>query len=500
MPDQDARSDVDKMVQACTERLGPPSDWKPFPGYPNSLALSVLDAIWSINARYVITRGVIERYVVRRRWQGDPEEDGLPELLAFYEAMGGVDHFIDEVGTRNRVSTQPGAVRKGDAVHRAAVALHDLGIDTAAQFREADGSTLGDQAKQAWLDIPGQGSGISWRYLRMLTGLPDVKPDRMVLRFVAGVLDVEESAVGLDQAVGLVEATAQRFDIDPPALDHEIWEYQSGKRGAHDPVSQRDVIAALAHSFVGAAFPALAEDHIVPPPRHHPFIHVGRDYSGPDVNGTEFAALEEALNAAYPERFSDPMTKPHPEFSNTYIFSFLEGCVARCADAEDGVFDADTPPVEESVEELLGVLDASEYTMTCCRAASQLVPVTGAPVTIVDVTIYADAGEPDELLRRSVHLIPAGPSALNREIPRFYDPPSSLLVTRGSTKLDPSRLWVSATSVVARRTSARATSEESGRTWLVFAHLANWFTLLAMLVKTSRARCTSLCARRRSAD
>src|ERR1700677_4698566 len=71
---------------------------------------------------------------------------------------------------------------------------------------------------------------------------------------------------------------------------------------------------------------------------------------------------------------------------------------------------------------------------------------------------------------------------------------------RGSPKLDPSRLWVSATSVVARRTSSRATAKVAGSAWLVFAHLANWFTLLAMLVNTSRARCASACARRRSAD
>lgn len=194
-------ADLAALASACRERLNPSSQWKPFDGYPGSLALCVLDAIWSINVRYPVTRGVIGRYRNQRRWQGNPEEDGLPELLAVYDRLGGVDAFIEQVGTRNRVATQSDAMCKGDAVLLAATALHDLGIDTADQFRDADGTTLGDQARKAWLAIPGQRSGISWRYLRMLAGLPDVKPDRMVVRFIASALGVEESTITTHRAV-----------------------------------------------------------------------------------------------------------------------------------------------------------------------------------------------------------------------------------------------------------------------------------------------------------
>ena len=146
--------DVAKVVRICEGRLNPAAEWMPFEGYPGSLALCVLDAIWSINARYPITRGVIQRYRGQRRWQGNPDEDGLPELLAFYGAVGGVDSFIDTVGTRNRVSTQPGAMRKGEAVFLAATALRDLGVDTAEQFRSADGTPLGEQVRDAWHRFP----------------------------------------------------------------------------------------------------------------------------------------------------------------------------------------------------------------------------------------------------------------------------------------------------------------------------------------------------------
>jgi hypothetical protein len=120
--------DLAQVVRACEGLLSPPAEWKPFEGYPGSLALCVLDAIWSVNARYPIVRGVIQRYRNQWRFQGSPDEDGLPELLAMYDALGGVDLFIDEVGIRNRVSTQPGAMYKGEAVFRAATELHNLGV------------------------------------------------------------------------------------------------------------------------------------------------------------------------------------------------------------------------------------------------------------------------------------------------------------------------------------------------------------------------------------
>jgi len=435
--------DVAKAVRACEARLNPSAEWKPFEGYPGSLALCVLDAIWSISARYPITRGVIQRYRDRRRWQGNPDEDGLPELLAFYSAIGGVDSFIDIVGTRNRVSTQPDAMRKGEAVFRAATALHDLGVDTAGQFRSADDTPLGEQVRDAWCAIPGQGSGISWRYLRMLAGLPDVKPDRMVIRFLASALDVDESSIDADRAVALVQATAQHFDVEQRALDHEIWEYQSGRRAGHDQVSERDQLADLTRSFIGAAFPALEERHVIPTPPYHPYVQVGRDYFGEDVSGPELEELEAMLQVMYPERFADPLTREHAEFPHFYTFSFLEGAIRRCAGAGDDRYEPDTPAVQESVDEIIRVLDSPEYTMTCCRAMSHLTTKGIEPVAIGDITIYPESSTRD-LLERTRDFIPTAGSAFNRERPFFYDPPHSLIVT-GTQTTEPDPYGVAAT-------------------------------------------------------
>ena len=420
--------DLAQVVRACEELLNPPAEWKPFEGYPSSLALCVLDAIWSVNARYPVVRGVIQRYRTQRRFQGNSDEDGLPELLAFYAAIGGAGSFIDEVGTRNRVSTQPGAIYKGEAVFRAATELHNLGVDTTEQFRLADGTQLGDQAKDAWCAIPGQRSGVSWRYLRMLAGLPDVKPDRMVIRFLATALGVEERSVASDRAVALVQAAAEHFGVDQRALDHEIWEYQSGKRSGHDKISERDQLAELARSFIGAAFPALEKLHVIPTPFHHPWVQVGRDYAGADVSGPELAELEAMLQVMYPERFGDPLTEQHPEFPHFYTFSLLEGAIRRYAGTGDDHYEPGAAAVQESIDEFIHVLDSPKYTITSCRAMSHVTTRGTEPVTIGDITIYPETPTRD-LLEQMRDLIPAAGSAFNRERPFFYDPPHSLIVT-----------------------------------------------------------------------
>lgn len=117
--DRDANST--RLVAYCRANLPPQEDWEPFIGYPDSLALAVTDAIWSMGARYAITRGVIQRYAAyRRSLGGNPEHDGLRELVQVYEQLGGSDQFIDAIGTRNRVSTARGASRKGEVVLEAA--------------------------------------------------------------------------------------------------------------------------------------------------------------------------------------------------------------------------------------------------------------------------------------------------------------------------------------------------------------------------------------------
>jgi hypothetical protein len=420
--------DLDKVLTACKERLPAPTTWSAPPGYPDSLALAVLDAVWSIGIRYATTRGVVARYTMQRRFAGgDATHDNLTDLLALYDRLGGTDAFTATIGTMNRVSTQPGAALKGEAVHQAATALHNLGIDTATQFRQAQGTDLEARAETAWRAVPGQRSGISWRYLRMLLGLPDVKPDRMVKRFIATALGTEEQQLSTDRVVRLVQAAAAHHGAQQQALDHEIWKYQTSASDTHGTETDAD-LKTLAHTFIGRAFPVLAQQHVIPVSVMQPSVRVGHDYQGSDLmSEPEFAALESALEQAYPARFSEPLTRPHAEFANGYIFSLLEAAIARCA-LEGGSFDPDSAPVAKSVAELIAVLDTDEYTLHVCRAVSHITTAGDEPVQIGDITVFPETTSRD-LIRRTQLLIPAVPTAFGGDVPFIYAPPHALVTT-----------------------------------------------------------------------
>ena len=426
--------DLGRVLAACAEKLPPPSAWSAFAGYPDSLALAVIDAIWSVGIRYTTTRGVVTRYTAYRRLAGaDAATDGLTELLGVYDLLGGTDAVIDHFGTRHRVSTRPGAALKGEAVHQAATALHTLGIDTAAQFRTSQDTGLGLRAEAAWKAVPGQGSGISWRYLRMLLGIADVKPDRMVKRFITSALGPDEQPLSDDQVVDLVKATAAHHGVDPRALDHEIWKHQTTAPPAAATAAGAEHLVSLAQAFASRAFPILRAQHVLPVSRFRPLLRVGHHYQGSDVmNQPEFRELEAALNGAYPERFAEPMTRDNAEFANSYIFGFLEAAIARCA-YDGGTFESDSTSVAEASAELIAALDSKEHTLHCCRAVSHITTTGPEPVRIGDVTIYPEAASrPRDLAKRAHDHVPGIATAFSGDLPFLYGPPHALLVSSTS--------------------------------------------------------------------
>jgi hypothetical protein len=61
-----------------------------------------------------------------------------------------------------------------------------------------------------------------------------------------------------------------------------------------------------------------------------------------------------------------PLKRTYPEFAQTYIFSFLEECIARCAGT--GALTADI--LDESINELLAILATRTHDIVCARHVS----------------------------------------------------------------------------------------------------------------------------------
>ena len=198
-------------------------------GY-DGLALCVLDSIYSTGNRYSSVLRMLARYREARLEEGgDPYSDGPSDLLSAAERWGGTDGFVAQTGYRWRVSTQPSAPFKAASALGAALALQRAGLETIADVRGA----LSDRARQEaspikkeWIKLPGQRSGLTWTYFLMLAGVPGVKADRMVVRYVSRALgrqtDPHESAL-------LVAAVADRYGLSQTRLDHAIWRKESGR-------------------------------------------------------------------------------------------------------------------------------------------------------------------------------------------------------------------------------------------------------------------------------
>ena len=66
---------------------------------------------------------------------------------------------------------------------------------------------------------------VTWTYLLMLLGVPGVKADTWVCRFVSGAV-TSDHALDSKTCADLVVAAAAELGEDPIHLDHAIWAHQ----------------------------------------------------------------------------------------------------------------------------------------------------------------------------------------------------------------------------------------------------------------------------------
>jgi hypothetical protein len=194
-------------------------------------------------------------------------------------------------------------------------------------------------------------------------------------------------------------------------------------------------IVAAARAFVASAFPVLTDLRVIPTPRYHPFIRVGRDYSGqPLMELPEFKTLENLLDLVYPNRFSGPLHREHPEFANQYILSFLEACVRRCADQDS--FAVDAYGVGESISEFIEILNAPSHTVAVVRAMSHVTTSTGAALALdgIDVVPESCRDDYDFFVSQCRAHIPGAGGSFNRQRPSVFGHPHAVLASTATTE------------------------------------------------------------------
>lgn len=227
--------DIKKIANRC-EQLLDMRDIKLSEEYfYQSLPLCVIDAVYSLGARYQSTRQVVIRYCnyfnlqrIRENKNSLPSKETQESIENFVEKMRriGVEKFANEI-FRNRQKTSPkGGIPKAEAVLRFATVLKKYNIN---YIQDVPAIISNSNFEKDIKNIPGQKSGISLKYFFMLSGSDDfVKPDRWILKFLTDTLlrnvTSEETEFLLR---GVSEKLKLKYpNITPRLLDYLIWNYK----------------------------------------------------------------------------------------------------------------------------------------------------------------------------------------------------------------------------------------------------------------------------------
>lgn len=191
-------------------------------GWPREISTALLDAVFSMRATYrskhpgVGVRGRLETF----RTDHPSVTNELTELVALGEAE--IRRVMGNAKTSQRL--------KSTAVIDAARRLVDTGVTTADDFRDME---IGNM-KKVYTSVHGLGCE-TFEYLAMHLGIPGVKADTMIIRFVKrslqehGIspdreLDARALVVSAYEATGLGETLTH--------FDHAIWRFESDAAAA----------------------------------------------------------------------------------------------------------------------------------------------------------------------------------------------------------------------------------------------------------------------------
>ncbi|MCM1011334.1 hypothetical protein [Brevibacterium sp. XM4083] len=193
---------VRRLVEHCRRLVDAVPGERPPIGYPASLALCLIDAIYATGSHPTAVAHIIARYVARHGCV-----DGAKSLRYSIAAAGGSRAWAETVAHNLKpANTHPGAPLKAEVVNRATRLMADLDIETVPDLLSAVAADPTDNAViRAWRTLPSQSSAVTYFHLLALAGSDHLQPDRAVLRHLTEVVadgdapdvgDLEASGVG----------------------------------------------------------------------------------------------------------------------------------------------------------------------------------------------------------------------------------------------------------------------------------------------------------------
>jgi hypothetical protein len=225
-------SDVQQIAAYCranldlTARLGEEYSYRHLP-------LCVINAIFAVNVKYSATKNVIERFcdhigIDNPKSFKPVNEFSIRDLIALYREHS--VNYLAEVIYQNSQRTSPrSGILKAEAVLRVAELMARFGINTIEDVPKFVDDTV---FEAEYKRIPGQASGVSLNYLRMIVGQENISTDnRQIIRFIAAATGrepkVDECHPLLVEVCGAL--SSEYPNLKPRTLDNLIWQYQSSK-------------------------------------------------------------------------------------------------------------------------------------------------------------------------------------------------------------------------------------------------------------------------------
>jgi hypothetical protein len=210
--------ELDRLIERLHFDIIDPHGLVTPPGYAH-IALCLIDAVFSIRAKYASVRRVVTHYctITGVRDEGldavdTPShiEHTLPAFLRQVELHRDPEHLF----STNKAKS--GGRLKSELCVEVAQRLVAEGIqsrsDLVQNFDDA-------KAKTAWIGTHGLG-WITWQYFGSLNGLQQVKPDTHVVAYVRDVLGRSVTPGEVDL---LVKGAAGALSVPVRALEHSIW-------------------------------------------------------------------------------------------------------------------------------------------------------------------------------------------------------------------------------------------------------------------------------------